>query len=594
LADVRLGSRTLQPRRQLLADGQRLPIGRRALEIISVLAEARGEIVTKSEILDAVWPGLTVEENALQVHVVALRKALGPEAGKLETVWGIGYKLSLEADDLECHDDKGKTSLAVVENRSPLLLIMPFVNRSGDTQQDYFADGVTDDVIIELSKVTGLGVIARSSAFAVEGHQFGTRELVRQLQVSHILEGSVRKAGDRIRVTAQLIDATTNDQLWAERYDRNFGDVFELQGELSKAIVEALQLELAPADIEPRAAPTINSVAYDHYMHARALRASLNLPEDLFRSIDAYRRALALDPRFAMAWAGLASALSRSTIHMGEVTEAHRLETESALSRALELGSHLTEVIATRSYCALQNYDWPEVERCIDDWRQRQDSKWTVFSNLLLAVGRANEASDQQLLVRRSDPLSLGVSYAVQWTLDCAGRLEGAEAEYANSKELLGDRGRVEWRAATRMLAIGDVARAQERLVTAVANGHQLPRFAPPIFAALTQPRQAIEMLAAAIDDSAFQDPVHMTGLAHLAAYFGDSTLALAAFRRALVETSNIMIVEIWHPLVASLRREPGFKQLLEDLGLADYWRQTGAWGDFARPLGAGEFEIIA
>ena len=299
----------MQPRRQLLADGERVALGRRALDIISVLAEARGGIVTKDELLEAVWPGVVVEENALQVHMVALRKALGPEAARLSTVRGVGYQLRLDpvgtvpadphpaAPAPSVRSDTGERGVSVV--------VLPFENMSADPQQDYFADGITEDIITDLSQVSALRVIARNSAFAFKGKHVDVVDIARQLNVTHVLQGSVRRSDKRLRVSAQLIDGGTNDHIWAQRYDRDLADIFDLQDELTEAIVGALRLSLLPS--EKKGIGTRNAEAYDLYIRARALRATMQV-ENIRRSVEAYHQALELDPSFAMAWAGLASA----------------------------------------------------------------------------------------------------------------------------------------------------------------------------------------------------------------------------------------------------------------------------------------------
>jgi adenylate cyclase len=148
--------------------------------------------------------------------------------------------------------------------------VLPFANMSGDPEQEYFSDGITEDIITDLSKVSALSVIARNSAFVVKGRHVEIPKVARELAVSHVLEGSVRKVGRRVRITAQLVDGTSNDHVWAERYDRDLDDIFALQDEIAHAIVNALKLQLLPAEkraIERRG--TDNVEAYNLYLMAR-------------------------------------------------------------------------------------------------------------------------------------------------------------------------------------------------------------------------------------------------------------------------------------------------------------------------------------
>ena len=153
--------------------------------------------------------------------------------------------------------------------------MLPFANMSGDAEQEYFSDGITEDIITDLSKVSALAVIARNSAFMFKGKNVDVPHVARELNVGHVLEGSVRKAGGRVRITAQLIDAASNDHVWAERYDRDLNDIFALQDEISQAIVKALKLKLLPEEkkaIEQRGTDSVE--AYDLYLMARQLYVS--------------------------------------------------------------------------------------------------------------------------------------------------------------------------------------------------------------------------------------------------------------------------------------------------------------------------------
>ena len=177
--------------------------------------------------------------------------------------------------------------------------VLPFANMSGDSEQEYFSDGISEDIITDLSKVSALSVIARNSAFQFKGKNVDVVQVARQLGVTHVLEGSVRKAGGRVRITAQLIDGAKNDHVWAERYDRNLDDIFAIQDEISEAIVAALKLKLLPEEkkaIEMRG--TDNVEAYNLFLMARQEYAG-GLEGDLVRARTIVRlctRATEIDP----------------------------------------------------------------------------------------------------------------------------------------------------------------------------------------------------------------------------------------------------------------------------------------------------------
>src|SRR5882757_3913737 len=196
-----------------------------------------------------------------------------------------------------------------LEKERPSIAVLPFNNMSGDPEQEYFSDGITEDIITDLSKVSALSVIARNSAFAFKGKNVDVLQVARQLKVSHVLEGSVRKAGGRLRITAQLIDGAHNDHVWAERYDRDLNDIFALQDEISEAIVKALKLKLLPEEkkaIEQRGTDSVE--AYNLFLMARQnyVIGGESDPRRAEAIIRLCIRATEIDPGYARAWALMA------------------------------------------------------------------------------------------------------------------------------------------------------------------------------------------------------------------------------------------------------------------------------------------------
>ncbi|HEX7375111.1 MAG TPA: TIR domain-containing protein, partial [Steroidobacteraceae bacterium] len=200
------------------------------------------------------------------------------------------------------------------------ICVLPFANMSGDPEQEYFSDGITEDVITDLGKISALSVVSRSLAFSFKGSKGGMAEIGRQTKASHVLIGSVRKAGDRVRITAQLINAANDAQVWGERYDRDLKAIFELQDEISKAIVAALKVTLLPeekAALEQRA--TNNPEAYKLYLIGRQLWHMDNTRNSEL-CVRICRRVVEIDPHYAQAWATLALA-QWDVYHRGESQE---------------------------------------------------------------------------------------------------------------------------------------------------------------------------------------------------------------------------------------------------------------------------------
>ncbi|WP_159797950.1 TIR domain-containing protein [Croceibacterium salegens] len=475
------------------------------------------------------------------------------------------------------------------------IAVLPFANMSDDAEQEYFADGISEDIITDLSKVSALFVIARNTAFTFKGKHVDIKDVARQFGVTHVLEGSVRKAGNRVRVTAQLIDGATGGHVWAERYDRELADIFEIQDELSEAIVGALKVRLLPSEkreIENRG--TRNAEAYDHYIRARALRASMDFG-NLAKATDAYRDAVRIDPAFASAWAGLAT-IQQNLGLFTRPTEAERAEITRSYARAVQLGPDQPDVAALRLLRSANAFDWPAVEEGIAYFVERGDNNWSVVSHAMLALGRAQEAVEQQSKVVRSDPLSLGGSYVLQHNLSCAGRLEEADREFERCHEIHPTASATVWQALVRAMATRDHDRVFGLYASQLGSGmEQRQPYARDLVAVKDDPAAALEVIREALTDPQLQFPLHLTSLAHWFAYYGDDETVLAIFREGPSSEQPLHFMqEHWQPGFARVRQSTGFKDLLRDAGLADYWRATDRWGEFARPVGEDDFEIIA
>jgi adenylate cyclase len=236
------------------------------------------------------------------------------------------------------------------------ICVLPFVNMSGDPEQEYFSDGITEDIITDLSKVSSLGIIARNSAFMYKGKQVDILKVARELKVSHVLEGSVRKAGGRVRISAQLVDGATNSHVWAERYDRDSSDIFALQDEISEAIVKALKLRLLPEEkkaIERRG--TSNAEAHNLYLMAREtyISGQANDVPSAEAIIRLCGRATEIDPRYAQAWA--LKAIGHNKLREASGIDAG--EGMAAAERALSIDPGLAEAHAVKARILLADGD---------------------------------------------------------------------------------------------------------------------------------------------------------------------------------------------------------------------------------------------
>ncbi len=245
----------------------------------------------------------------------------------------------------------GSRSAQPAQARELSVAVLPFTNMSGDPEQEYFADGITEDLITDLSKIPNLFVVGRHSVFAYKGTAGNLVQVARELGVKLVLEGSVRKSGQRVRITAQFIDGGTGGHLWAERYDRELTDIFELQDEITKTIVDQLQLELGSiAESDFSKSPTRNLDAYSFYLQGRQFY-HMRTKEMLDRSRRMFEKAVDLDPGFARAYAGIADCDSFSNSWFGEGVSVHDIL--GMASKAIELEPDLAEAHAAKGFALL-------------------------------------------------------------------------------------------------------------------------------------------------------------------------------------------------------------------------------------------------
>ena len=297
-----------------------IAIGRRALDILGVLVERPGDLVSRDEIIEAVWPGTTVKDSNLNVQIAALRRILDDgraEGSCIQTVSGRGYRFVMPVTRAEPAAPPAGTGqphapsigvsahLAAAPRLS--IVVLPFTNLSDDREQQYFADGIVDDLTTDLSRLANMFVISRNTAFTYRNKPVDAKQVGRELCMRYVLEGSVRRAGNQVRVNAQLIGAETGSHLWAERFDRDMDDLFALQNEITSRIAIALNLALVGAEA---ARPTPNPEALDYILLGRGALDKPPTRRSFAVAISLFADALALDPRSVEAQSRLASALS--------------------------------------------------------------------------------------------------------------------------------------------------------------------------------------------------------------------------------------------------------------------------------------------
>lgn len=345
-ASYRFGPFRLDADGEILFNGtEPVPLGRRAVTVLRRLVEQPGALVSKDALIEAAWAGLSVEESNLPVQIAALRRALEKAPGgdhRIDTLPRRGYRF-IGTVIKQTH---GASILAAVNALPALTLpdkpsvaVLPFTNMSDDSARDYFADGITEDIITELSRFRWLFVIARNSTFRYKGLAVDVKQVGRALGVRHLLEGSVRRAGGRVRVAAQLIDAETGAQLWADRFDGRFEDIFDLQDRVTRSVVGAIAPQLERAGTEhAKRKPAENLNAYDCLL--RGMARFYRYTEEANReALHLFHRAIGINPDFAAAY-GMAAMCYTQRDGNGWMIDPPReiAETDRLARQAIELG----------------------------------------------------------------------------------------------------------------------------------------------------------------------------------------------------------------------------------------------------------------
>lgn len=349
----RFGPFELRPaERRLLAEGAPVNLGARAFDLLLALVQRRDRVVGCAELFELIWPGLVVDENNIRQQVAAVRRVLG--AAAVATVPGRGYRfaLALEGDR--------PAQAAAAPLRRTAIAVLPFTNLSDDPGQEYFADGVTQDIIARLAKHRWLTVLARNTVFGYKHAQLGTRAVARQLGVTYVVEGSVRRAGTRIRITAELIDAENGSSCWSEHFDRDLAEVFDVQDEITETVVARLEPEIG--FLERRRVlrgPRADLQAWDCF-HLGLSHFFRFTAEDNREALRLLQRSREMDPGFGdpHAWWAYASVLDM--VYWEVVPEPARLvDAQAAVQQALTLDDQnaLYYVVKGRVQLARQEYD---------------------------------------------------------------------------------------------------------------------------------------------------------------------------------------------------------------------------------------------
>lgn len=575
---IHIGELSLILHRELRRGEEPLAIGGRGLAILSELAEARGALVSKDRLMAQVWPNAVVEDNALQAQVSQLRKIMGAEAGRLVAVHGRGYRLAIDAPT------RPPASVAV----------LPFANLTGDPANAYLGDGVAEELLVILSRAKGLKVPARTSSFAYRGRDVDVRTIARDLGVEMVLEGSVRAAGERIRVTAQLIEAETGFHVWSENYDRRFGDLLALQDEIATTIAAALRAQL---NVEQPRTPDFE--AYHLYLRARALCEGQR-QADMLIARDLLDRAIARDPRFARAHAQRGYCVYLGIMH-GLFDSSCFSRVSADCTQALALDPRDSWIHALDGLVRASSCDWSGSRDAYSRSFAIGGSDPGEFASygyfVLAPLGHSQAALQECRIARDAAPADPGVT--IMWAYmqfilqqDFKGAValldHALSLGYPANEDLTGG-----YLRAVLALTKGEVERAVSAMALATPSGWRELGAIQVIEQTFLAMMFQGDRVSAAAGLKAFfyrgRGVDRLEQMPQLSA-FTLSWLALlgaldeayevaGALVNSLSESGSlapVILLGIWNPMMRPFREDPRFQDFARALNMFEYWERHG------------------
>ncbi|HUF51809.1 MAG TPA: hypothetical protein VMN60_13365 [Longimicrobiales bacterium] len=456
------------------------------------------------------------------------------------------------------------------------LAVLPFANISPDPSDEYFADGMTEELISVLSRIQGLDVIARTSIMQYRNQPKAVSEIAHELGVGSVLEGSVRRAGDRLRITVQLIDAATQSHVWAQDYDRELRDVFVIQSDIARHVADGLELRLLERDrTRLERTPTHDMAAYDQYLMGRYY-FNQRTAAGLAQAIECFGKATLTDPSFAAPFAGLADAYAVAAI--GFSTLPHRdgiAQARSAARRALALDETLSDAHAALAYASLFDWDWPTARRHFERALELDPANAHVYewyAHWFVVTGDYEQILACFRRARDLDPLSIVINTQLGWPLNYMGRHDEAIEIYRRVLSMDPKFALAHFDLGWSFQLKGEPGLAIDSLERAAALSGNAAYVSAWLGSAYAQAGRIADARAvlARLEQQAGEGHAVATFAAIVAEALGERDDAFAWLERALDEREPAALFTCLEPLVPlpSLRREPRFAQLTARMNL--------------------------
>jgi len=611
---------------ELRKHGRAIRLRGRPFDILLLLLARRGDLISRDELRQQLWPADTFVDfdHGLNSSINRLREALGDSAESpryIETLPRRGYRFIAPIEFVAREDPSPKAAEPVAERPAPTppqterapatvsgpsravlvaaasaliaaivvaalylriarsgstpikmtLAVLPFENLSAEADQDFFTDGFTDEMIAELGKLDPdhLGVIARTTTRLYKNARKDIGQIHRELGVDYVLEGSIRRAGNRMRITAQLVQASDMTHLWAESYDRDVSDVLTIQSEVAMKIAHSLTLALHRPETEPGQGST-SSAAYDLYLRGRAFREQAT-EESTRKAIEYFQRSIATDPQYGRAYAGLADAYWLLGAPGWEVDKPMTLleRAQTSAERALAIDPRLAEAHAVLAMIRL-SYRWDRAgsEQEIREAIRLNPSSAVAhqyYSATLTTMGKFDDAIREARLALELDPLSAPTSTTLGIRYWYAGRMAEATIQFTKTLDAHPEFAIAHWGLAETHLANGNNARALDELQRAVelsGNSAYMRAHLAYGLAKAGNRERAMNIRRELETESRerYQPPYHQ---ALIALGLGDQDGMAQALTRAFADRSGWMVFLPVEPEFLPVRATPNFQALL-------------------------------
>ena len=559
--------------RLLFKKGDRVALPPKVVELLVALVQAEGRALTREQLLQRLWPDTVVEDGSLTSQISMLRKTLGegPQGQEfIETLPKRGYRFAGSVERVESAPSNNGV-------RRAMLVVLPFENFTAGERYDYFSDGLTEEMITELARLSPerLGVIARTSAMQFKSTAKGTAQIGSELGVSHVLEGSVRRAGERVRITAQLIRVSDESHLWAQSYERGLHDVLAVQAEVARAVAREIQIKLTPHEqqrLDPDKTRSINPQAYELYLRGRHFWYR-RTEDGIRRSIECFEEALRHDPSLAAAYDGISDA--HTMLACRGITPAvesfHKAKT--AARQAVRMQPELGEGYASLAHVRLHDWDWVGLEsefRCAVELDPGYAIAHYWYAEYLMAMGRTREALSRVQHSWELDPLNSVINASVGMIHYLAHDYDGALAALRRGLELDPTHYVSHLRVGLVCLQKKQANEAVDAMRQAVLHsGGSTEAMAGLAQAqAVAGDKPAMERIVKELGDSGHRY-VSPYNVARVYGAIDDKQRALEWLERAYQEHNPDLIELTREPSFESLRADAKFRELAERIG----WR---------------------